>query len=343
MKPLTVFIGFSILLAGLVLAFPDLMVNPGPLLNGHKALKRDCLSCHTPFRGVKSVQCISCHRQESIGIRSVAGDLLPADSSKVAFHRGVPAGSCVECHTDHKGRNAKKAIKAFRHDALQASLRNSCNACHSGQKPKDALHVNAGGQCAQCHDTSNWRAVLFDHGMLDARLSGSCATCHNADRPSDSIHRQLSSSCGECHGTRHWKPATFDHRSAAASGKQCVSCHNAERPKDTLHRDVQAGCGSCHGTSRWKPATFDHGRYFRLDGDHRASCRTCHTDPSNYKLYTCYNCHEHSPSKVAAEHREEGIYNYQNCIRCHRSGSGDGGGEHGGEHGRRGYEREDDD
>ncbi len=90
-------------------------------------------------------------------------------------------------------------------------------------------------------------------------------------------------------------------------------------------------------TTAWKPATYDHSKYFVLDNDHHTACSTCHTDPADFKKYTCYNCHEHSPSRIAEEHREEGIYNYQNCIKCHRNAS-EGEGEHEGGREREGGE-----
>ncbi|MEI6640049.1 MAG: cytochrome c3 family protein, partial [Chlorobium sp.] len=135
-----------------------------------------------------------------------------------------------------------------------------------------------------------------------------------------------STSCAECHRTTKWKPATFDHKNlAAAAGKNCITCHKADLPKDNLHRQSQSNCGTCHRTTKWKPATFDHNRYFRLDSDHRVSCKTCHTDASNYKKYTCYNCHEHTEARMAYKHRKEGISNYQNCAKCHRNGEAEGG------------------
>ena len=280
-----------VVLAGLAAVFPDLMLNPGALIHGHRGMTRQCLRCHTPFRGVSAVQCVSCHRPETIGIMTVAGKALAGNTTRANLHQGLPASSCIECHTEHKGPDARRAIRAFRHDAIAMPLRNNCNACHDRQKPKDALHRQVSARCAQCHDTGSWKSVIFDHGMIDAKLSTGCVTCHQADRPGDSLHS----------------------RSAA--------------------------CGSCHDTRRWKPATFDHDRYFRLDGEHRASCATCHTDRADYRKYTCYGCHEHSPSRIAAEHLEEGIRNYQNCIRCHRSGSGEG--DHEGGHGR-GEEGDDD-
>ena len=220
----------TITLVALALAFPYVLLDPGHLLKGHEKLQKDCLSFHTPFRGATSVQCISCHQPENISVKTVAGALLPKENKKVLFHKGLAAESCIECHTDHKGMAAAKAIKSFKHASLETSLRSNCIACHKEQKPADEVHQYA-----------------------------------------------------------------------------------------------QGSCGECHGTAKWKPSTFDHDRSFRLDRNHQASCKTCHTDPGNYKRYTCYNCHEHSASAMAAVHQEEGISNYQNCMKCHRNGSKEGG------------------
>lgn len=274
MKPLYVFILCSIILAALAMALPDLLLSPGQLLKGHEKPETSCLSCHQPFGGATSDRCMSCHKPDDIGIRSVAGNPIPADSGKAPFHRALAGKSCTGCHSDHRGAKAALALKTFRHEDLPPDFSNRCIDCHRNRKP------------------------------------------------ADNIHRTLSSNCAACHGTKQWKPATFDHRRfAASSGRQCISCHKTEKPNDNLHLNAAtASCGACHGTKQWKPATFDHNRYFPLDRDHRASCRTCHPGPSGYKTYTCYNCHEHSPANIAGEHREEGIYRYDNCIKCHRGG-----------------------
>ena len=49
---------------------------------------------------------------------------------------------------------------------------------------------------------------------------------------------------------------------------------------------------------------------------------TCHTG-NDYSRYTCYGCHEHTPAKIRAEHQEEGISNFTNCVECHRSADKD--------------------
>ena len=109
----------------------------------------------------------------------------------------------------------------------------------------------------------------------------------------------------------------------------CETCH--EPPTDTLHRQMKGNCAQCHSPQGWKPATFEHDKLFRLDGDHNASCVTCHQG-NDYSRYTCYGCHEHTPDNVARKHQKEGIRDFENCVACHRSAKGDsdGHGERGG-------------
>ena len=322
---LFIFIAATIILAALAVAFPELLLNPGPLMKGHQSFKKECLSCHKPFAGVTTVQCISCHKQSDISVRNVAGRLLPTDTTKVLFHRGVDTNSCIDCHTDHRGIDAAKALKPFKHSSLSIVKQKECITCHRNKKPQDVLHRYAAGNCSECHGTTQWKPATFNHSKLTASSAQQCISCHKADQPKDKLHLNITASCVECHGTKKWKPATFNHNKLTAlSAKQCITCHKADQPKDTLHHTSQANCGVCHKTTAWKPATFDHNRYFRLDGDHRASCVTCHTE-GNYKKYTCYNCHEHSPARIIRKHEKEEIFNYQNCMKCHRDGGKEGG------------------
>jgi hypothetical protein len=84
-----------------------------------------------------------------------------------------------------------------------------------------------------------------------------------------------------------------------------------------MHRNLKVECGQCHQGKAWKPASFDHNKYFVLDRDHETACDTCHKN-KDYSRYTCYGCHEHSQAKIRAEHVEEGIPNFGNCVECHR-------------------------
>jgi hypothetical protein len=132
-------------------------------------------------------------------------------------------------------------------------------------------------------------------------------------------------SCEQCHTTEHWTPATFDHASLpSATLARCESCHAA--PKDSFHGQTTAACTQCHSPQRWKPSTFNHDRFFSLDRDHNATCATCHAG-NDLTRYTCFGCHEHTPANIRAEHEEEGIRNFDNCVSCHRSAEGEAGDE----------------
>ena len=366
MKPLVIIAVFLALLLGISLAFPGLLFNPGPLVKAHAGFEKQCLACHSPFRGALATQCASCHKPGEIGRVSVAGKPIASKQRSAISHRAFSASSCLECHTDHKGRNAATVLRAFRHDRLSPALRANCNACHSGDKPVDAIHKLTKGSCGECHDATQWKPARFDHALLDPKRTAQCLSCHKDDRPGDRLHANVGDNCKTCHSTTAWKPANFNHKTLAAgkgciechktdrlgdrlhanvggncktchsttawkpanfnhktlaAGKGCIECHKADRPGDRLHANVGGNCKTCHTTTAWKPASFNHDRYFWLDRDHRASCGTCHTDTANYKSYTCYGCHEHTPSNIAREHLEEGIRNYRNCVKCHRDGT----------------------
>lgn len=240
-----IFVANLAALALLVFLYPHLMVAPGPLIEGHKALTADCYACHSNFFGTPPARCIECHQLDRIGLFTSKGAAIPGKPGKAAFHAKLAQNDCLACHGDHAG------VLKYR---------------------------RAGGR--------------FAHGLLDD-----------------------------------------------ATRRQCASCHS--RPPDSLHEQVVGECSSCHNSQRWTPASFDHDKYFRLDGDHNVRCATCHVG-SDYRRYTCYGCHEHTPENMRAEHAEEGIRNLDNCVKCHRgSGEVEGHGDWGGEHGGR-RERDDD-
>jgi len=200
-----------------------------------------------------------------------------------------------------------------------AGLATDCFACHA------PLRGATADRCIACHKlpdiglrTTQGAAIvtakplkLSFHQALDDR---NCMACH-----SDHAGPKLTQ--------RSRKP--FSHAMLRADARlRCESCHEA--PADALHRQLTGSCGTCHQPPAWKPAAFDHDSFFPLDGDHNASCVTCH-DGNDYGRYTCYGCHEHTPANVLSRHREEAAgEDLRNCVRCHRGGGGEGEGDRGG-------------
>ncbi len=235
-----------------------------------------------------------------------------------------------------------------------ARIEDRCLDCHG---------LGAGAsrdKCVACHaldriGTRDAAAAAADNGRIASASTTILTTDTNTGARRAAIagmHRSFTKVwCGECH-TAHAgsDPAaamrTFSHETLSTDlRRQCRSCHEAARPADDLHRAQSDECGTCHATSAWKPATFIHDKYFVLDRDHAAACRVCHDQAPGYRVYTCYGCHEHSREGMVSEHREEGVRNLDNCVRCHRSadereGRGEGGhGDTGGER-RRGRQHE---
>jgi hypothetical protein len=140
-----------------------------------------------------------------------------------------------------------------------------------------------------------------------------------------SFHQELiEQDCVACHTDHHGMKVyrtiqRFSHE-LLKEQNNCDTCH--QKPTDTLHQKLAENCDQCHSQTQWKPATFDHDKSFRFDSHHDTECVRCHLN-NDYSQYSCYECHEHSPSKIREEHLEEGIHDYDNCTECHRSGDED--------------------
>ena len=250
---------------------------------------------------------------------------------------------CFACHTLLRGATADRCIVC--HALPDIGLRTTKGAAIVNAKLlKVSFHQELNNQnCMACHSDHAGPKLTqrsrkpFSHAMLRVAARNRCDLCHAA--PTNALHKALSIGCDNCHKTEAWKPATFDHAALTqAELERCESCHKA--PVDTLHKQMTGNCAQCHKTQAWKPATFEHDKFFPLDKDHNATCVTCHNG-NNYKRYTCYGCHEHTPANMQAKHREEGVTeDLQNCVRCHRSASGEPEGKGKGDRGQGQRERD---
>ena len=207
--------------------------------------------------------------------------------------------------------------------SAHAGLATDCFSCHA------PLRGAASERCVKCH-------AVPDIGV---RTTKGAPIVHATVKAS--FHQKLTAQdCMGCHSDHSGPRLTerssrrFSHQLLRADVReQCASCHKP--PADALHRQVAGNCAQCHRSDGWKPATFAHDKFFVLDKDHNATCATCHVD-NDYKRYTCYGCHEHQPAKIRRKHEKEGIREFENCVKCHRSAS-----EHEGREGSRdGRERE---
>ncbi|MBE9536334.1 MAG: hypothetical protein IMF07_04060 [Proteobacteria bacterium] len=275
--------------------YPAPLYSPGEVTEKH--IKLRCSDCHRPFKKVPTESCsiTDCHGSGKIGKKDAIKDL----------HDKLQGENCLVCHTDHKGLNGKITF-AFDHKDLPENAR--CSDCHMTEGIK-AHKDKYGNRCRDCHTTKAWKPASFSHDKVTATV---CIDCHRAD--GIKAHKgKYGDACKGCHTTKDWKAISFSHDKEKTTS--CVDCHKG--PKDDLHISASTDCKGCHTTKAWKPATLDHDRYFPLDKDHKVACNKCH-ETKDYKVYTCMNCHIHATRGIINEHREEGIKNFADCLRCHR-------------------------
>jgi len=257
------------------------VLSPGPVIQGHAKVENECSKCHVRFnRDAQDGRCLDCHKETAADVRAHRG-----------LHGRQKPQPCRECHTDHRGRDAKIAPldeRTFDHDQTDFGLRSAhadpklkCSSCHlPGKKfreapgrcndchaKKDVHKGRLGTACADCHSERDWKVPQFDHDKTRFRLRGK--------------HEPLK--CAKCHKGDNFKDAPV----------ACIGCHK----KDDKHKARYGEkCQSCHHDRDWKTIDFDHDKDTRyaLRGRHRATkCDACHTGHLYLdKLQTgCNACH----------------------------------------------------
>ena len=243
--------------------------------------------------------CVRCHYTNNWLV-----DNIPEIHEQNGFplfgvHNGV---TCVESHQDETnlrfGNNG-----------------NDCLSCHlqdynTTTTPNHA-QVGFPTDCLQCHtlEADSWRTEVVDHSFF----------------PLTEGHEIMD--CKACHLTDNFSDASPD----------CFSCHqddfnNAMNPN---HKEANFGtdCTTCHSFDAWTPATFDHdAEYFPIySGKHEgewSECIDCHTNPSNFAIFTCINCHMNP--ETDDEHNGITGYVYEDnaCLACHPTGDAADGFDH---------------
>jgi hypothetical protein len=276
------------------------ILSPGQLIQGHAKVEGECAKCHKRFdKAAQNTLCKDCHKDIAKDITEMRG-----------FHgRLKEQKDCKECHTDHKGRDAKIVIFSsakFDHAQTNFQLKGGhlndkvqCKDCHLAAKKfreapsvcischkKDDKHKGGlGKDCANCHEEKDWKTTRFDHGKTDFKLLGK--------------HAEVK--CKECHIDEKFKD----------TAKQCNACHK----KDDKHKgNFGAKCETCHVEKNWKDILFDHAKQtkYPLRWKHNElKCTSCHKgDLHKEKLQTdCLSCHK-------KDDKHKGNFG-QKCESCH--------------------------
>jgi len=280
----------------------EFAIMPGSVIEGHADLEDQCGKCHVRFNPDAQPQlCLDCHKPVAEDIRKNQG-----------YHGRLEDQNCRDCHTDHKGRNARIVMleeTTFDHTQTDFHLIGkhetaACEACHepgilhrkalsecvSCHRKEDEHKGTFGERCESCHRETAWNQLTFHHD-IDTRF-------HLVGR-----HRNVS--CTDCHTGPLYQQETPN---------RCHDCHS----KDDAHkRSLGNNCETCHTAKSWKDTTFNHNAdtRFKLHDKHAsARCSGCHTAGSvpDKLPGNCYSCHAENDRKKG----HKGRYG-KKCESCH--------------------------
>jgi hypothetical protein len=248
-------------------------------------------------------------------------------------HQGISGYSysselCYSCHPTGDGEGAfNHSLSNFPLTGAHTTV--TCSQCHSSG------YAGTTTVCYDCHQSNYNTASNPNHQSLS--ISTDCSSCHstNADwKPATfaihnnyyaivGAHTAIANDCNACHnGNYNNAPNT------------CYGCHQDRYNATTNPNHQSAGfpteCTDCHSQNAWEPSTFNHDNQFFpiYSGKHREkwdACSDCHTNSSNFSVFSCITCHEHNQSEMNDKHSEVSGYEYNSdaCFDCHPRGDGD--------------------
>lgn len=291
-----------------------------PIYSGNHAGEwQNCAECHTNPDNFSAFSCIDCHEHNQIET-----DRQHAGVNGYSYN----SASCFVCHPTGEGD------AAFDHNQTEfpltgAHLTASCIECHSEG------YVGTSTACVDCHTNQYNQTLNPNHISLN--IPPSCSDCHSTTpgwNPASfpihnnyyvlqGAHQAIANECVACHnGNYNSTPNT------------CFGCHEQDYNQTVnpphLTAQFPTDCLSCHTQSVWTPSTFNHdAQYFPIySGEHQGEwnlCSDCHTNPSNYAVFSCIDCHEHNQVDMAREHNGVSgyVWNSNACLECHPNGEGD--------------------
>jgi len=306
---------------------------------------QNCTLCHTTSQWEGAV---FDHNQTQFQLTGAHGSVECAQCHVGGQYAGLATG-CVSCHLSEYNATSDP-------NHATAGFPTDCSACHSTAMWSGAVFdhsqtsfpltgAHSSESCASCHAGGRYQG-----------LSAECVDCHvtqyNATSNPNHLSAGFPQDCQLCHNTSQWQDATFNHGQTAfpltgahqqvncadchvngvygGTPTGCYSCHQIEYQNVTDPNHVAAGfptsCETCHITSRWTGATFNHS-FPIYSGAHRGrwnTCSECHTNASNYAVFSCLNCHEHRKTEMDDKHSEvrDYVYASPNCLACHPTGGG---------------------
>ena len=281
------------------------------LTGAHQAI--NCATCHsTQFKGT-TTQCYGCHQADFLGAFNPNHVTNQFDQN------------CIACHT-----NTAWTPATFDHTVTTFPLtgghqNRACIDCHA------AGYVNTPTTCYACHQADYNATVNPDHKI--GQFDQNCLTCHNNTAWTPSSFNHSTRTAYPLSGSHMIVPCAGCHRTQfKGTPSYCDACHHVDYQGAQNPNHATAGfplnCTSCHRTTNWNDVTWNHdGPYFPIyTGKHRGewnTCRDCHTNQNNFKIFTCLSCHEHNMTSMNNQHKNQRGYSYDSnaCYSCHPRGS----------------------
>jgi len=282
-----------------------------------------------------TTSCISCHANGYTGTTTVCSECHSAQYNQTTNPNHQTLGITQTCETCHTTQPDWKPAAFPIHNDFYAltgahqTIAGNCFECHEGN------YTNTPSDCFTCHTSDFNQTANPNHVSLG--IPTSCETCHTTIpdwKPATfpihnnyyvllGAHQQIANNCADCHEGNY-----------NTTANTCFGCHETDYNQATNppHASAQfpIECESCHTETAWDPSTFNHdAQYFPIySGEHDGEwnqCADCHTNPSNYAVFSCIDCHEHNQADMADEHDDVSGYTWNSnaCLDCHPNGEGD--------------------
>ncbi len=288
-----------------------------PIYSGkHNNQWDNCADCHPNQNDYSSFSCVACHAHNQTDMNSqhneVSGYIYSSDACLSCHPAGSAEGSFNHATSAFPLTGAHAAVQCSDcHASGYAGTSMICYDCHKNNyqgtdnPPHQTLALSTG--CENCHTTEpGWKPALFPDHDNYYQIQGA--------------HLSIKNNCADCHNGNYVNtPST------------CYGCHQSDfdNTVDPPHKSANfpVDCTACHTQNAWSPSTFDHdGQYFPIySGRHNGewnTCADCHTNNSDYAVFSCITCHAHSQTRMDDEHREVSNYRYEStaCYDCHPKG-----------------------
>ena len=227
-----------VIITVLAFLYPQFMISPGKVIEGHSKVGSDCFACHTVLTGASSSKCVACHTVADIGLKTTDGKaIIRAKKKSVAFHQGLLETDCVACHTDHVGVSIYRIRQHFSHDLLDKTASANCVSCHA--KPTDKTHRKVSSDCKGCHTTKDWKGATLDHAQFFVfdKNHKRCKMCHRKED-------YKTYTCFSCHAHDEDEVRRSHAKDGIRDIDKCVACHRsadedeAERAWKSIKRGV---------------------------------------------------------------------------------------------------------